>query len=65
MAKIKEELIVIKVSKLLKKNDDASTPILDADTLAGLEAVAVELVEAIDPSAVVELIIDDSHSDAE
>jgi hypothetical protein len=42
MAKIQEEIVVIKVSKLLK-DSDASTPILGPDAVAGLEAVVQEL----------------------
>ena len=42
MAKLQEEVVVIKVSKLLKDNDAEST-ILSADTLASLEVVVQEL----------------------
>jgi translation initiation factor IF-2 len=42
VAKLQEEVVVIKVSKLLKDNDAEST-ILSADTLASLEAVVQEL----------------------
>ena len=45
MAKLNEETIEIKVSELLRDNDDA-TPILDADTLGQLIAVIEELVGA-------------------
>jgi len=43
MAKINEDMVVIKVSELLK--DDASAdPILNEETLQGLEAIVAELV---------------------
>jgi hypothetical protein len=43
MAKLHEEVVVIKVSKLIK--DDATTPILLTNpTLESLEAVVAELV---------------------
>lgn len=42
MAKINETVIVVKVSELVK--DDAETgPVLDAETIASLEAVVKEL----------------------
>lgn len=56
MAKIVEDVIVIKVSKLVKKATEVAQPLVNEDILAALEAVATELVEASDPSAVVELI---------
>jgi hypothetical protein len=43
MAKITEQLIVIKVSKLLK-DDEPSHQLVDQETLIGLEAVASELL---------------------
>lgn len=46
MAKLQEEVIVIKLSKLLRDTDDTNTPILDSDGTVGLEAVVSELVGA-------------------
>ena len=46
MAKLQEEIVVIKLSKLLRDSDDASSPILDSENTAGLEAVVSELVGA-------------------
>lgn len=43
MAKIVEEVIIIKVSKLVKDSADGSSIVSD-ETIAGLEAVAQELV---------------------
>lgn len=42
MAKITESLIVIKVSKMVRDNADTSPP-LDADFIAQLEAIILEL----------------------
>ena len=42
MAKIQEEIIVVKVSKLLR-DTEASAPIMGADAVASLEAVIQEL----------------------
>ena len=42
MAKIQEEIIVVKVSKLLR-DTDASSPIMSAEAVASLEAVIQEL----------------------
>ena len=42
MAKIHEEIIVIKVSKLLKDSEESGA-IMDADNVASLEAVIQEL----------------------
>lgn len=42
MAKIQEEIIIIKVSKLLKDHEQA-TPIISSDAEASLEAVIQEL----------------------
>ena len=42
MAKLHEEVLVVKVSKLLK-DGDAPGSILNADTVASLEAVVQEL----------------------
>ena len=52
MAKIHEEIIVVKISKLVKDNDDA-TDIVGNDVVAGLEAVVQEMVGDV---AVVEVI---------
>lgn len=51
MAKIQEEIIVVKVSKLLR-DTEPSTPIMAADAVASLEAVIQELAGA---NALVEL----------
>lgn len=45
MAKLHEEVVVIKVSKLVKDNEDATT-ILNPDTVVSLEAVVQELAGA-------------------
>jgi hypothetical protein len=45
MAKLNEEIVVIKISELLKDNQQA-TVILDADMTANLEAVIQELAGA-------------------
>jgi hypothetical protein len=42
MAKIQEEIIVVKVSKLLRDNE-ASASIMSAEAVASLEAVIQEL----------------------
>lgn len=52
MAKIVEEVIVIKFSRLVKDNEDSSN-VISEETMASLEAVAQELVGA---GAVVELL---------
>ena len=52
MAKIHEELLVIKVSKLHKEGEVAS-PILSDETVSNLEAVAQQLVG---DGAIVEII---------
>ena len=54
MAKLNEEMIVIKISELLKDSDESRT-ILDADMCANLEAVIQELAGA---GKLVELIRD-------
>ncbi len=54
MAKIHEEIIVIKVSKLLKDNEQ-SVAIMDADNVASLEAVIQELSGS---NVLVEIAID-------
>ena len=45
MAKIHEEVVVIKLSKLVKEND-AGTEIATADIVAALQSVAEELAGA-------------------
>jgi translation initiation factor IF-2 len=45
MAKLHEEVLVIKVSKLVKDSETAGA-ILNADTVASLEAVVQELAGA-------------------
>lgn len=44
MAKIQEELIVIKLSKLFKDNDTGVAALADAEISASLEAVVQQLV---------------------
>jgi hypothetical protein len=43
MAKIQEEIIVIKVSKLLRDSDSEAAQILNQDAVSSLEAVIQEL----------------------
>ena len=43
MAKIQEEIIVIKVSRLLRDSEQSATQILGTDSVASLEAVIQEL----------------------
>lgn len=45
MAKLQEEVLVIKVSKMIRDND-VETEILNAETVASLEAVVQELAGA-------------------
>ena len=52
MAKLNESMIVVKVSELLKDNQDANQ-ILDADTINSIEQVVQELVG---PGKLVEII---------
>ena len=54
MAKIQEEIIVIKVSKLLKDNESGQT-IMGPDAVASLEAVIQELAGS---NTLIELVID-------
>jgi hypothetical protein len=54
MAKIQEEIIVIKVSKLLRDTEQNS-PIMGPDAVASLEAVVQELAGA---NTLVEMAID-------
>jgi hypothetical protein len=56
MARIVEELVVIKVSKLVRNDEEAPALVTD-DFMAGIEAMAGELMQ--DPAAVVEVIKDD------
>jgi hypothetical protein len=44
MAKIAEEIVVIKLSKLVKDSEIDSVQLINAETLANLEVVAQELV---------------------
>ena len=46
MAKLHEEVLVIKVSKLLKDTDTGSVTILNQETIDSLEAVVLELAGA-------------------
>jgi len=52
MAKLNESMIVVKVSELLKDNQDA-TQILDTDTINSIEQIVQELVG---PGKLVEII---------
>lgn len=52
MAKINEEIIIVKISKLIKDSDDP-TDIAGDEVIIGLEAVVQEMVGE---SAVVEVI---------
>jgi hypothetical protein len=45
MAKLHEEIIVVKLSKLLKDSED-TTPIMEADVVTNLEVVIQELAGA-------------------
>jgi hypothetical protein len=45
MAKLQEEVLVIKVSKMIRDNE-TETEILNAETVASLEAVVQELAGA-------------------
>lgn len=55
MAKIQEELIVIKLSKLHKDNQTQTSNLVGDDVVQGLEAVVQELVGA---DVIVEVIQD-------
>lgn len=44
MAKIQEEIILVKLSKLLKKDADSDDPIAAEDLTSNLEAIVQELV---------------------
>lgn len=46
MAKIQEEIIVIKVSRLIRDNEQDSPAILPQDSVSSLEAVIQELAGA-------------------
>lgn len=46
MAKIHEEVVVIKLSKLIKDNDIGPTDIATADLISALQSVAEELAGA-------------------
>jgi hypothetical protein len=43
MAKIQEEIIVVKVSRLLRDSEDAQEPILNDQAMENLEVVIQEL----------------------
>lgn len=45
MAKILEEVLVVKFSKIVKDTEDADAGIVNSDIQAALEQVAQELVE--------------------
>jgi len=55
MAKIQEELIVIKLSKLHKDSQTPTADLANSDVVAGLEAVVQELVGS---DVIVEVIQD-------
>lgn len=44
MAKIQQQLIVIKLSKLIKDSDDINEDIANSDITSNIEAVAQELL---------------------
>ena len=44
MAKIHEEVVVIKLSKLIKDNDVGPTDMANADIISALQSVAEELL---------------------
>lgn len=44
MAKIVEDVLIIKFSKIIKDNESDPTPALSNDTISSLEQVAQELV---------------------
>lgn len=44
MAKIIEDIVIIKLSKLVKDNEETHTGFLNADALGSLEVVVQELV---------------------
>ncbi len=46
MAKIHEEIVVIKLSKLIKDNDVGPTDIANVDLVSALQSVAEELAGA-------------------
>lgn len=54
MAKIVEEMIVVKISKLVKDGVSQDSLITE-DFIVGIEAVASELMQ--DPAAIVEVIV--------
>lgn len=51
MAKLQEDVLIIKISKLIKDSDDAGTALTE-DLITSLEAVAQELAG---PGALVEI----------
>lgn len=55
MAKIQEELIVIKLSKLHKDSEHPNSNLANSDVVSGLEAVVQELVGS---DVIVEVIQD-------
>ena len=44
MAKLHEEVIILKVTKLVKDSDEMSEPLVSSVLLAALEDVAAELI---------------------
>tara|TARA_B100001109_G_C18515512_1_gene313557 strand:+ start:182 stop:358 length:177 start_codon:yes stop_codon:yes gene_type:complete len=57
MAKLNEEMLVIKVSELLKDNDE-NRKILNQDIVSTIEAAVQELVG---PGKLVEIIQEENH----
>ena len=58
MAKIIEQMVVIKLSKLVK-DQDKSVDLIDADTVQSLEEVVQSLIAT---GTVVEVIVDQTQS---
>lgn len=59
MAKIKEEVVVVKFSKLVRKGEDGGS-ILTPEIVEGIEAMASELV---DDTVVVEVVLGEDDED--
>lgn len=55
MAKIHEEILVIRISKLVREGEDKG-PLVGNDFVAGIEAMAAEILN--DPAAIVEVVRD-------
>lgn len=61
MARIVEEMIVIKVSKIVRDDTDSSATILPEEFALGIEAMATEILA--DPTAIVEVYNPNAQSD--